>query len=264
MLRKINITLCILVLMATWSSISAQNIGPLQADSLHRELSRASHDTSRILIMAQLAEAYRGEKNDSTLVYATEALEQSRRIRYAVGESKALSSICHYFWNRGNLPAALDAGLRALRIARENKLRYDQAFAMIRVGNVYHAMDDSQEALRYYRETRKLVEHSPDSFFYAVTLWLSADVYAKMNYPDSALSLALKAYDTAAKMNNALILSQLPRVLGNIYAAMGDDKQALDYYRQSIDRSVKRGEFNSVASAYLSMSRYHRGLGHVD
>jgi signal transduction histidine kinase len=262
-LHKKGFMLLLMGLVA-WGDLSAQNIGPLQADSLHQELSRARHDTSRILIMAQLAEAYRGEKNDSTLVYATQALEASRRIRYAVGESKALSSICHYFWNRGNLPAALDAGLRALRIARENRLRYDQAFAMIRVGNVYNAMNEQREALEYYRDTRKLVEHTPDSFFYAVTFWLSADVYAKLNKTDSALSMALKAYDTAAKMNNALILSQLPRVLGDIYSTMGDDKQALHYYRQSIDGSAKRGEFNSVASAYLSMSRHHRRLGHFD
>jgi two-component system, NtrC family, sensor kinase len=254
----------LLVAIGSWTILPAQNIGPRQTDSLHRQLSLARHDTVRILIMSQLAEAYRGEKNDSTLVYASQALEQSRRIRYAVGESKALSSICHYFWNRGNLPAALDAGLRALRIARDNNLRYEQGFAMIRVGNVYNAMNDHREALKYYRDTRKLVEHTPDSFFYAVTLWLSSEVYAKLNEIDSALEMAHKAYDTASKMNNALILSQLPNVMGELYAGRGDDRLAVYYYRQSIDGSTKRGEYNSVAKAYLSMSRHYRGLGNFD
>jgi signal transduction histidine kinase len=250
--------------MLAWCSISAQNIGMLQADSLHQELLRAKHDTSRALIMTQLAEAYRGGLNDSTLQYAMEALEIARRHHCASVESKALSSICHYFWNRGNLPAGLDAGLKALRIAREHGLRYDQAFAMIRVGNVYLAMKDYKEANRYFEDTRRLVEHTPDSFFYAVTLWVSADAYSRMNLMDSALYMARLAYDTASKMNNPLILAQLPRILGIIYAKMGDEQRAYQYFLESLDASVKRKDYVTVINGYLSMASLHRGMGQYD
>jgi signal transduction histidine kinase len=247
--------------MLAWFSITAQNIGMLQTDSLRRELLRARHDTNRALIMTQLAEAYRTERNDSTLVFAMEALEIARRYRCASVESKALSSICHYFYNRGNLPAGLDAGLKALQIAREHGLRYDQAFAMIRIGNVYLAMKDYPEAIRYYQDTRRLVEHTPDSFFYAVTFWLTADAYSKMNRPDSALYMARLAYDTASKMNNSLILSQIPRTMGVIYAELGDQRRAYKYYLESIEASVRRNDYTSVASGYLSMANLHRAMG---
>jgi signal transduction histidine kinase len=250
--------------MLAWCSISAQNIGMLQADSLHQELLRAQHDTSRALIMTQLAEAYRAGLNDSTLLYAMEALEIARRYHSASVESKALSSICHYFWNRGNLPEGLDAGLKALRIARENGLRYDQAFAMIRVGNVYLAMKDYKEAIRYFEDTRRLVEHTPDSFFYAVTFWVSADAYSRMNRMDSALYMARRAYDTASKMNNPLILSQLPRILGNIYANMGDQQRAYQYFLESLEASVKRKDYAAVASGYRSLASFHRSMRRYD
>ncbi len=247
-----------------WLGMDAQNIVYRQADSLLKELQRTRSDTARALIMCQLAEAYRSVQVDSTLYFSTEALELSRRNHFPKAESKALSSLCSYFYTTGNYPAALDAGLKALKIAQEYNLRYDQAFAMIRIGNVHVAMNDLENGLRYYEETRALVRNTPDSFFYAVTFWLAADVYEKMNKPDSALSMALKAQDTAIRMNNSLILSGLPRILGNIYARKGDRQKALQYFHLRLPDGVRSKLRPENAEACSDLAKYHNALHQTD
>ena len=261
---RLKIVLCFCTAISLWNSLSAQNIGIQQSDSLRKELLSTRQDTSRALLMCSLAESYRGVLVDSTLFFATEALNISRKKNFAKGESKALSSLCSYFYTIGNYPASLDAGLKALKIAQENNLRYDQAFAMIRIANVYTAMYDLRNALRYYMDTRAIVRNTPDSFFYAVTYWLSADVYEKLNLPDSALLIAKYAQDTAVKMNNSIILSGLNRVLGNIYARKGDHPKALGYYHQRLRDGLRSRLVPSNAEACADLAKYHYANNQTD
>ncbi|MGI8599924.1 MAG: ATP-binding protein [Chitinophagaceae bacterium] len=150
-----------LVGILSWLSAYEQNIDVLQVDKLKRELAIAKTDSSKALIMTQLAESYRDRVTDTCFYYAQNALELSRRIVYPAGETKALLALSHYFHNRGNLTQGLELGLKALEIAKKYDFRYDQAFAMIRIGNVYMSLKDYHEALKYYHQTRQLTKNSP-------------------------------------------------------------------------------------------------------
>ena len=236
-----------------WLSASAQNMDVLQVDKLKRELENPKDDSSKALIMTQLAEAYRDRVTDTCFYYAQNALALSRRIDYPTGETKALLALSHYFHNRGNLTQGLELGLKALEIAKKNDLRYDQAFAMIRIGNVYMSLKDYREALRYFHQTMQLTKNSPDSFFYAVTFWRAADAYGNLDMVDSALFFAKIAEDTATGMGNKFILSGISYILANAYAKKGNDQLALQYYRSN------RGALSSV-----SLAAFYRDRGSID
>jgi two-component system, NtrC family, sensor kinase len=234
-------------------SAYSQNMDELQVDKLKRELVLAKNDTTKALVLTQLAEVYRDRVTDTSFTYAQNALELSRRINYPMGESKALLSLSYYFFNRGNLTQSLELGLKALEIAKKNKLTYDQAFAMIRVGNVYMNLKDYHQALNYYHQTRELTKNSTDSFFYAVTFWRAAAAYDHLNLTDSALLFAKQAEDTAKKMGNKFILGGIAPILGNIYAKKGNDQLALEYYRKS-----------PGTSSFINMAAFFKNNGVID
>ena len=240
---------CILL----WLSAYEQNMDVLQTDKLKRELVDAKDDTTQALIMTQLAEAYRDRITDTSYNYAQNALELSRRINYPAGETKALLSLSYYFFNRGNLTQGLELGLKALEIAKKQNLRYDQAFAMIRIGNVYMNLKDYHQALNYYHQTRVLTKNSPDSFFYAVTYWRAAAAYDHLNMNDSALLFAKKAEDTATGMGNKFILGGIAPILGNVYAKKGNEQLALEYYRKSLG-----------SNSYVNLANFFKERGITD
>ena len=242
-----------LVSIFLWLSAYEQNTDVLQIDKLKRELENAKDDSSKALIMTQLAEAYRDRLKDSCFYYAQKALELSRRIDYPIGETKALLTLSHYFYTRGNLTQGLELGLKALAMAKKLGLRYDQAFAMIRIGNVYMGLKNYHEALKYFDQTRQLTKNSPDSFFYAVTFWRTADAYDKLNMIDSALFFAKIAEDTAKGMGNKLILNGIAHILGNAYAKKGNDQLALQYFRK-----------NQGALASVNLAAFYRNRGIID
>ena len=242
-----------LVSIILWLYAYEQNMDVLQVEKLKQELENAKDDSSKALIMTQLAEAYRDRITDTSFNYAQNALELSRRIDYPAGESKALLSLSYYFYNRGNLTQGLELGLKALEIAKKHDLRYDQAFAMIRVGNVYMSLKNYHEALRYYHQTRELTKNSPDSFFYAVTFWRTAAAYDNLNMTDSALFFAKIAEDTASGMGNKFILIGISPILGNAYAKKGNDQLALQYYRKNLG-----------ATSSVNLASFFRDRGMID
>ncbi len=213
-----------------WLCAHGQNTAALHVDKLKKELEIAKEDSSKALIMTQLAEAYRDQNTDTSFYYSQKALELSRQIHYPIGEAKALLALSYYFFNKGNLARALEYGLKALDIANTQGLKYDQAFAMIRIGNVYMNMGDYREALHYFHQTQQLTKNSKDSFFYAVTFWRAAFAYQGLNMPDSAFLYAKIAEDTATRMKNWFILGGISSILGNAYAKKGNDQMALHYF----------------------------------
>jgi signal transduction histidine kinase len=245
-----------LVVIMICLSAYEQNMDVLQVDKLKRELDNAKEDSSQALILTQLAEAYRDRITDTSFYYAQKALEISRRIDYPTGEAKALIALSYFFFNRGNLAKALEFGLKGLDIAKIHNLKYDQPFAMIRLGNVYMGLRDYREALRYYHQTRLITKNSEFTFFYAVTFWRAADAYNGLNMVDSALFFAKIAEDTAIRMGNRFILSGIAPTLGNLYAKKGNDQLALKYYY--MNRSAYGA--TSLASFYKSRGIYDSAL----
>jgi signal transduction histidine kinase len=241
------------IIILLWLSAFEQNMDVLQVDKLQKALLNAKEDTTRALILTQLAEAYRDRITDTSFNYAQNALELSRQINYPRGESKALIILSYYFYNRGNLTQGLELGLKALDITRKYKLYQDQPYAMVRLGNIYMSLRNYKEALSYYHQSRDLSKNSTDTFIYAVSFWRAADAYYNMDMTDSALFNAKKAEDIAKTIGNNFVQIGVSHILGNVYAKRGDDELALQYYRK-----------NQGGLAKVSLASYFRDQGMID
>src|SRR5438552_9735210 len=88
-------------------------------DSLNQELSKEKEDTSRVMLMNQIARGYVFSKPDTALAIAREGLQLSRKIDFPKGEAYCLRAIGTVFLNTGNYPNALESYLQALKIAED-------------------------------------------------------------------------------------------------------------------------------------------------
>jgi len=246
-------TLLFLIAILYLSAAFAQNMDVLQVDKLRAKLAEARQDTTRSLVMSELAEAYRGGIPDSCYYFATQALELAQKNNYTLGKMRAYVILSHYYFNLGDLSRALDLGLRSLELARDLATVHDQAFALIRVGNVYVGLKDYKQALRYFRETQEITRNTPDSFFYVVTYWRMADVYKDLNMIDSALFYGIQAETIAKGMNNRFVQRGVSPTLGYAYGVRGNDSLALHYLRKS-----------SGISASIYLAGFYRQRGRLD
>ncbi len=148
-----------------------------QTDSLKHELTITTQDTSRVLILAKLGEAYRYTIPDSALVYGQQSLSLARQIKFFKGEVDALLSISVVLRELGNFPKALETALKALKIAEDNHNIFQEERSLIRIANVYLDSKNFPVALSYYRLTQKKLKVVPDDFSSAVVNVFTGEAY---------------------------------------------------------------------------------------
>src|SRR5262249_39251585 len=135
------------------------------------ELSKARQDTSRSLILAELAKAYRSAFPDSSLFYGQRALSLATQIKYPKGQIVGLLSISVIQRELGNHSLALEDGFKALQIARTNNALREIPICLVRIGNVYLYSRNYREALKYYILSEEALKAAQDDFYQLVT-WL--------------------------------------------------------------------------------------------
>ena len=243
----------------------SQNVNIQQADSLRYELVKVKQDTSRAIILADLAEAYRAEKPDSTLYFADQALQLSRSINFHFGEMRAYLVLCYYFQYIGtDLPQALESGLKALHITQKYHFKDYEGGVLIRVGQVNLKLGNTEEAFNDFQRANQVLSHGGDPFFYAVTYWWLANTYLGMKKPDSALYMAKIGYDKAVEIKSDRVLGQVLAIMGRVYAIKGNIPLAKQYYHQRIAAAERISEYIDVAGGYLSLSYLFRDLKQND
>lgn len=243
---------------------NSQSMTMLHVDSLKQELNMAKNDTGRVLIMANLAEGYRGTKPDSAMLFAQQALQLAKKIEFSRGEVLALMGISVVMRELGDLPKALDIAIKAHKIAEAHQYRYEEAFSFVRIANVYSAYNNYNEALKYYHKASEKLKSNEGDFLYIGAHFLAGNVLQRMNNLDSALYEVDLASQLAMKYNHKAFEPDIDNAYANIYNKKGDSKLALQYYHQSLQGSIKLKENRSISSNYNDLANFFKSQNQND
>jgi signal transduction histidine kinase len=254
----------VLLLLFLQSPTHAQLDVLKHADSLRRELTTATKDTSRVLLMVGIAEAYLNINPDSAIHYGQKALVLSQKIGYPKGEALALLSLSVVLRELGNLPKALSLALKALKIAEEEHLLFEEINSLVRIANVYIASKDFPKALAYFKQAEKKLTNTSQGLLLAVVQMLSGDAFEQQNKLDSALYYEELSYHTMFHYKDASLLQSVYRILGNIYGKLGNKQHALHYYQQAIGVGLKSGDDRSLSTVNTSVATFYKNLGRTD
>jgi two-component system, NtrC family, sensor kinase len=242
----------------------SQSMGLLQTDSLKQALSAAKDDTTRVLVMANLGEGYRGSKPDSALIYAQQAFQLAQQIKFSRGEVLSLLAISVVYRELGNLPKALDFALKANKIAEEKNHAREQAFSLVRIGNVHIAARNFREALNNLNKAEEILKSVDEIFLMGATNSIQGDIYEQMDKLDSALykqDLARQSYEGR---DNQYLVGNVLRGLGNIYAKLGKSEIAAQYFHKAIDASLAQKDYRSVSLIYSNTAKFYKKINRTD
>ncbi len=233
-------------------------------DSLKFKLSLATHDTTRVLLMAELANEYSQPKPDSGLKYAEHALQLSRDIKYLLGEAKSLSSISAVYRERGDLPRAMNAVLQAKQIAEAEAYPEILASCYNRLAVIYFDLNEPKK-FHYYS---KMSYDRRNSFRNQVLIITQMTNYAVsflgLNQIDSAIYYTKLAYEYSVKVNSPQGLASIFRVFGRIELRRGNNQLALDYFKRSIVKGDEQSDLRTVAIGYNEIGRIFLKSNQID
>ena len=230
--------------------------------SLLQRLSAATSDTTRILIKCSLGEAYRSNNPDTSLIMANEALASSQELKFKKGEIHALVVLCVLYREKGDLPYALELGLKALKIAEEERLAYEQVYCLIRIAVVYIAVKDIPEGIAYLKKADDILKNNYDDFQWTVVQFFLGDAYDQLNDLDAAEKQA-KIIEEKQGLEPLWVIIYR-RMQANIAVKRNNLPLAIKYYHESNEAAIAQSEFREAASTVNGMALAFKKMGKTD
>ncbi len=256
---------CFLTVLLTavfFIPVLGQQEGYKDVPSLLQKLSAATTDTGRILIKCSLGEAYRSNNPDTSFILANEALAASKELKFRKGEIHALVVLCVLSREKGDLPYALELGLKGLKIAEEEQLAYEQVYCLVRIAIVYIAVKDIQEGITYLKKADGVLKNNYDDFQWSVVQFFLGDAYDQLNDLDAAERQARIIEQKQGTIPTWLILYR--RMQANIAVKRNNLPLAIKYYHESNDAAMAQSEFREAATTVNGMAVAFKKMGETD
>jgi two-component system NtrC family sensor kinase len=228
-------------------------------DSLKHELIIAKDDTSRVLITAELANAYTGFNSDTANSYANEALDLAQRMHFSRGEASASIALGFYLQTQGDYPKSFEYLYRGLQIAEEKNYVFETAVCYACIGNGYWFLGDYSKAVDFCKQSQNLfttiINKQGVSEWMLFNILTTGQSYLEYDL-DSSYHYLLQYYDATLydKFWHPVALSNL----GDCLFRRGDHETSFNYIRESIVRVTASGDQLTKADACATISGFFK------
>jgi len=258
-------------------------------DSLKKELAHAKDDTSRVILMDNLAELYCFHQIDSAIEYTRKALKLSNESNYPYGQFATYVSVFYGYLTIGDYSKTLETALNALRMADQlpNRRLESLAKAHMILGYVYRLTGNYTEAIAQQNLAVELQAASGKSQSDLITGEASMVMsYLGLKKPDSALWVVgslinleqsitgIKDPDSAMWYMWDYLLPDARRawpvtyaVFGFVHESLGNKRLARKYYVAGIRNYKYHPNSDNqyfLMRLYINYSRFFLNEGEKD
>lgn len=217
-------------------------------DSLKRKLKGAS-DTTKILLLNQIAKEYRHIKPKLLLEYALQAKKLAEQVNYKRGLAYSLLNIAMYTSNVGDNKAAFDLYKQALAIASKYHFSDIEHRALAGCGSKIQDLNgDEKTARKYYDLALKDTSVERDYKLMSDVLDRIANLYIDQGYIDSASICHIRALELAEKIKDSAMIARIMINLGMEESALGNEAKQMEYFSESLDIATKIN--NKMVASY--------------
>lgn len=292
MKKIILVVLCCLIFLPSMGQ-NKKNV-----DSLMTVYKNARHDTTRILVICQLAYEYRSSNIDTVIYLAQQALNQSREIKFERGEAWALTRIATWYNSKGkivevlkyaeqarvifekiqdkqglsttlnimgiqyraqgNYPLALEYNQKALIINEEIKNQVGISVNLHNFGEIYIKLKNYSLALDYFQKSFKITEVLNLRQRLNTPLFRITDIYILLGKYDLALENISLALKISQEFNDKFGIATCCNRLGKIYFYLDKHSLALDYLEKSLKLSNETGDDENIIQAMIVLAQIYK------
>lgn len=215
-------------------------------------------DTLAVLIKNEIGNVYFSMKNyaSSKKLYS-EALEQSKKIKFLRGKGIALALLGNIEEKKGNYLEALKLQKKSLEIFTKIKDKQGIANVKLNIGSIYEDLNQFPNAHEYFLSAHQLLK-GKNNYTEADLLNNLGDIFRKQNQTDSALFYSLKSLELAKKINQPKLLESAYKDLAKTYSIIEDYRKAYEYrlksneYKEIVLKNQNARQLNILQTVYDS------------
>ena len=238
-----------------------------QLNSLKKQLTVAKSDTNRVLLLATLVGYYVHVTPDSAFKYGSRGLKLAEKIGYVKGETIMLTRMGLLYRETGNLPNALDLGLKALELSRKNDFPEVEEHVLILIGTIYHDLGDYHKSNSFYQQSKVINEKlkNQSGVYYDVLDMVSN--YIELGNTDSATYYLKKADNVYAKGDDKTPISgdtYMWRNMGRLQFKLGNYNSALYDLKRALLLSLNKQDHRNASYNYSQLAEVFAKINKTD
>jgi signal transduction histidine kinase len=228
-------------------------------DSLELQLENAKNeDTLRVKALSTIADYYGFLQFDSSLLYATQVLRLSEKLKYTFGKYLGYRSMFFAFNCQGNYPKALEAALNIKKIGEEYKnTKGTVTIPYYFLGLLNLEMRDYPKASEQFflamSSQREAGLPQYDVYFAYSQM---ANLHNALNQNDSALWYATRGYELGlhSRKDVRRFFALACGAIGSVYQKLQKYEVAEGYFRQGIAQSRQYNNIYFLARNYNNLA----------
>ncbi|SFF46039.1 tetratricopeptide repeat protein [Thermoflexibacter ruber] len=253
-------------------STFAQGSLLLRIDSVKILLKNAQEDTNKVILLSELSYLLRGEKVDSALAIAQQALQLSNHLSFVKGRALAMHDLAATYFFKDEYAKALEWCNQAQDIVKNGKT-YNEKWVLGMVlntfGRIYLAKNNFPKSLEYLLEALRIREEINDKLGIAQSHNYIASVYFNQGNNEQALIYHLKALQAREQENDKQGMGQSYNNIGAVYRKLQDYSKALEYHFKALQIDTELGnqygiayDLSNIASVYNRLKEYDKVLSY--
>ena len=236
------------------SSIQAQGNS---RDSLERRITQIKKsqnfnpkDTVYIDLLNSLGNELRFFKSDSLFLLSQEAMNFSKEVDYANGQSRALLGLAYYYSDKGDSEKAIKNYEKALEIATELGDKKLMLTLQNDLGGEHGYNGDYAKALELFLEGIQMAEVLNDKQVLSIMNENIANLYVSQKDYEQALDFLKKVKKINAEIGNEIFMAETTGNIASVYADMGELEYAMFHINSSIAVFERHEILDWLAFAY--------------
>jgi serine phosphatase RsbU (regulator of sigma subunit) len=198
---------------------------------------RSQHQPNKeIAILLNMANVYNQQKDFSnSILKYKETIALAKLQHHKQAELMASSNLADVYRDMGSYDKGMQTLNHALALNKEIKDTIQEPYLYAALAQLQHEMGNSEAAVLSSRQALKRLGNRPDLYLKISVTSNMGSFYQKLNQPDSALSVFLRATGYMNEVHDSLGLCIVSGNISKLYLGKGDYATALIYALKAID-----------------------------
>jgi len=194
---------------------------------------------------------------------ANEALSISRNLHYEEGEVEALIILGRATYRKNNLPLAFTLTQQAITLAEKLKDKTHLSNAYAAISGLKNITGEGKQALAYALKAETAAQITQNKSLIARRQIGVSGLYVNsVGDYTKGMEWVLKGEKNAEEANNLEMLAQAWSAMASIYTPIGDQANALIYYKKALAANKKLGNRNLEFNLLNRIGEMYRLTGH--
>ncbi len=252
----LNTLLAIMLLCAIRSAAQSDDM-----DSLRRLLDKEKNDSSRVVLLSELAYNLSMVSPDSAQPYIDEELKLAKKLNIPRLIANALNDQALLCYHRGDIKRSLAFNLKALEIRRTIGDPALLISSLNKIASCHSELGDQNKALQYNLEVLKLSEQIQNQQYIGLTLANIADVMLNTKRYEEASKYLRRSINIAIANEDSVRLGIACHEMATAFEGLKNFDSAYYYQRTAVLvlESVAP-DYNSLSRAYNNMAFLLRAM----